>query len=92
MLSHPYNIAIDCGVGTPGHGKYSVYGLNANDNMFLTMLMTTVQLPGAATTDSYMVIHTVMSITDMSLSRLFQRHISYPTRAYELLDHVNDRK
>ena len=52
MLSHKYNITIGRGVVTPGHGKDIVYGLNATDKIFLTMLMTTVQIPGAATNKS----------------------------------------
>ena len=48
MLSHTYNIIIDCGVGETGHGKYVVYGLNATDKIFLSVLTETVQINGAA--------------------------------------------
>ena len=37
MLAHAYNIIIDCGVGSPGHGIEVVDGLN---------VMKTVQLTG----------------------------------------------
>ena len=49
MLSHAYNIAIDCGVGAPINFKDVVDGLNVTEKMVLTILMTTVQLSGAAT-------------------------------------------
>ena len=58
MLSHVYNIVIYRGVGAPGHGKYVVDGFNVNVKKFFTMLMTSVQLPGAATNGSKMLMHT----------------------------------
>ena len=39
MLSHTYNILIDCGVGATGHGKDVVDGLNATDKRFITILI-----------------------------------------------------
>ena len=51
MLSNSYNIVIDRIIWSLGHGKYVVDGLNATDNFFLTMLITTVQLHGKATKD-----------------------------------------
>ena len=69
MLCHEYNIVIDRGVGAPRHGKYVVDGLTDNEKMFLTMLITTVQLPGAATNTSHMVTNTAPSNTDISLER-----------------------
>ena len=67
MLFHAYKILIDSGVGAPGHGKYVVDGLNTNGKRFLTMLMKTVKLPGAATNNSHMAIHTAMINTYISL-------------------------
>ena len=32
MFSHEYNIVIYCGVGSPGHGKDVVDGLDATEN------------------------------------------------------------
>ena len=58
MLSHAYNILIDRGVEASGHGNYVVDGLKATERRFLSMLMTTVQLPGATTNDSHMVMQT----------------------------------
>ena len=52
MLSHTYNIVIDRGAGAPGHRKYVVDDLNALKKRFLTMLITTVQLPGEPTYES----------------------------------------
>ena len=46
MLAHEYNIIIDCGVGAPLHGREVVDGLNATANFFLSILTTTVKLPG----------------------------------------------
>ena len=52
MLAHAYNSIIDRGVGSTGHGRYVVDGLNVTDNFFLYILMITVKLPGAASYDS----------------------------------------
>ena len=92
MLSHSYNIVIYRGVGTPGHGKYVVDGLNATDKRFLKMLMKTVQLPGESTNDSYMAMYNKTSNADISLARAFQKHISDPTCSYGFIDHGKDRK
>ena len=49
MLSHVYNIVIDSDVGAPGYGEDFINGLNSTNKRFLSMLMITVQLLGAAT-------------------------------------------
>ena len=51
-----------------------------------------MQLPGTATHDSHMVMHTTMSNTYISLVRVFQKYISEPTRAHLLIDNIKDRK
>ena len=43
-----YKVLIDRGVGAPVYGREVVDGLNATDKSFLSMIMTTVQLPGSA--------------------------------------------
>ena len=35
ILSHAYNFAIDRDVGSPGHDKGVIDGLNATDRMFI---------------------------------------------------------
>ena len=49
MLSHANDIIIYRGVGAPGNGKYVVYGLNSTYKRYLSLLMTTVQLPNDIT-------------------------------------------
>ena len=61
MLSHTYNIVIDSGVGAYGNGKDVVDGLSVTGKKYFSMIMKTVQLPGASTNDSQMVMHTSMS-------------------------------
>ena len=56
------------------------------------MLITTVNLTGAATNDLWMVMNTSTSNTDISVSREFQKYISDPTRAHGLIDNGKDRK
>ena len=92
MLYHAYNIVTNPGVGAPGLGKDVVYDLNATEKGFFTMLMTTVKLTGAATNNSHMVMHTIMSNTYINLSRVFQKNPSDPTHAHELIDHGKVRK
>ena len=48
MLAHAYNIIINCGVGEPGHGIEVVDRLSFTYKIFLSILLTNVQLPGAA--------------------------------------------
>ena len=52
MLAHAYNIIIDCVVISPGNDKEVLDGLNDTEERLISMLMTTVQLPGAATYDN----------------------------------------
>ena len=56
------------------------------------MLMTTVHLPGTATNDSHMVMHTAIINADISLARVFQKNISDPTCAHEFIDHGKNIK
>ena len=73
ILSHAYKVVIDIDVGAPGHEKHVVDSLNASDNVFLIMLMKTVPLPGAATNNSRMVMHTKMINIDISIERVLQK-------------------
>ena len=68
MLSHAHNILIYPGVVSPVPIKDDLDGLNATDRSYISMLMKTVKLPGEATKDSHMVIHTSMSNIEMSLA------------------------
>ena len=45
MLSHRHNIIIDCGVGSPGHGREVIDGSKSTEKRFISMLMATAQLP-----------------------------------------------
>ena len=58
MLFHTCNIVIYRGVVAPGNGKDVVDGLNATDNFFPTILMTTMKIPGAVNNDSQVSMHT----------------------------------
>ena len=49
MLAHAYNFIIDRVVGAPVHAREVIDGMNVTKKI-LSMLMTTVQLPG---TESY---------------------------------------
>ena len=69
MLAHAYNIIIDSGVGAPGNFREVVDGLNDTEKRFLSMLMTTLQLHGAAVYESQISMHTSTSNTDIILSR-----------------------
>ena len=56
------------------------------------MLMTTVHLPGTVPNDSHMVMHTAIINADISLARVFQKHLSDPKRAHVFIDHGKYRK
>ena len=92
MLEHAYNIIIYRSVGDPGHGRDVIDGLNDTHKIFISMLMTTVQLTGAEDYESQMEVHTSTENKDISLAREFQKHLSDPTWAYGLLDHGKGRK
>ena len=81
MLYHAHEIIIDIGVEAPGHGKDVVDGTNATYKRYLSMLMTTVQLPDAPTKKSKMLVHTSIENTDIILERelkkTFQVHHMY---------------
>ena len=80
MLAHAYNLIINCGVGSPLHGREVVNSLNATEKRFISMLMKTVQLPDAADYDLRMAIHTSTEKRHSSLARVFQKHLPDPTR------------
>ena len=84
MLSHANDIIIDISVGSTGHGKYVVDGLNATNKWYLSMLMTTVQLHNATKNNSQMVIHTSTENTYISLAKEFQNHLSSTSHAHGL--------
>ena len=58
--------------------------------MFHLIFMKTVQLPGTADYGSQMEMHTSTAYTVISLAREFQKHLSDPTLAHGLLDHVKN--
>ena len=51
MLAHAYDIIVDREVGSPGHVIEVVDSLNDTD-FFILMIMTTIQLNGAADYES----------------------------------------
>ena len=87
MLSHLYNTVNNCGIVSPGHGKYILDSLNANNQRFITILMTIVKLHCADTNNSQMIMNTSMIITDISIARVFQKYITDSTRSHGLIDH-----
>ena len=92
MLAHAYKIIIYLGVGTLGHGREVIEGLNATNKSFISMLIITMQLPGEEAYELQMAMHTSTENTDISLAREFQKHLSDPTQVHGLLDHGKDRK
>ena len=52
MFAHTCNITIDSGLVAPGHGRDVFDGFNYTYKRSVSMLMTSVQLPVAATYDS----------------------------------------
>ena len=73
MLFQVYNIVFDCVVRATGHGKYFVDSLKTTDKRFITMLMKTVQISGAATKDSQMFMNTAISNTSISIARKLKK-------------------
>ena len=54
--------------------------------------MKTMQLTGAATNDSHMVIHNAINNTDIIIARVFQKHLLNKARAHGFIDHGKDWK
>ena len=71
MLAHIHSIIIDCGVELPRQEREVVDGLNDNGKWFISMVMTTVQLPGAASYNSHMKMHISTVNTNISLEKEF---------------------
>ena len=77
ILSQYFNTTIDCGISSPAHCRYVLYGLNATDKHFILHLMTTVQLPGCKCFDAQMTVHTATKNTNKSLALKFKNNLSY---------------
>ena len=60
-------------IGSPVHGKCVVDSLNATDKSCLTIFITTVQISGATTNGSQIVMHTKMINIYIILARVFQK-------------------
>ena len=80
MLSQAYDITTDCGVIFTGHGREAVDGLNETDKRFLFQLMETVQLHVSKVYDTHMDMKSVTHISNNSLAREFQKHLSNVSR------------
>ena len=69
MLVQAYNIIIYCGVQEPVHGREVVDGLNATYNFFISVLMTTVQLPGVEAYETQMEMYASTFNKDIIIAR-----------------------
>ena len=73
-FAHTYSTIIDHGVGGQGNFREVVDGLNATDTTFISILMMTLELPGASVYAKHMVIYTLTANKDISILREFQKH------------------
>ena len=62
---------IASGVGAPVHGREVVDILSVTNKIFISMLITTVQLTGEAAHESHKAMNTLTAKTDISVSREF---------------------
>ena len=69
MLAQECNVIIYRGVGTPGHSRDDVDGLNATNKIFSSMLMMTVKIPGTAGYDKQTILHTLNLNKDISIAK-----------------------
>jgi hypothetical protein len=60
MLSSKFQIAIDRAIGTPGHGKDVVDGLNAIDKQFLQGKTCMIGTPESADSEKRMAAHSMV--------------------------------
>ena len=92
IFSHAYNIIIDRGGVAPEHGIEVVDDFNSTDKNILSVLTTTVKIPGTEDYDSQTEMNTSTENKDISLAREFQKYLSDPTRSHVLLYHGKYRK
>ena len=69
MLAQKYDFIIYHCVGSQGHVREVVDGLNATYYHFISMLMTTVKLTVAPEHDTHMVTHNSTVDIDISVAR-----------------------
>ena len=62
------SVIIDSGMISPGHGIEVLDGINAIGKRFIFQLMSTMQLTGAKSYDTQMVMHTETCTSDVSLT------------------------
>ena len=72
-MAHAYNIIIDHGVGSPGHGRDVVDGLNYTETFFIYMIITIVQLPSTAAYETQLLMHKSTVNIDIIFARKFQQ-------------------
>ena len=67
-----FNIIVDRGFSSPGHGRDGVDVLNSTDKSFISHQMATVKLPGSEWFDTQMSVHKKTQNYDVSLAQEFQ--------------------
>ena len=92
MLEHSYIIFIGRVSRLPGHRRIIFYYLNSTEKRFLSMVMKNVQLPGAASYDTQIEIHTSTQNYDMIISRELKILLSDPSRKNGVIDKGKYRK
>ena len=69
LWSQDFSVIIDRGISAPGHAREVVDGLKVIDKRFIYQLMSTVQLSGAKSYETKMVMHTRTRTYDVSLDK-----------------------
>ena len=85
MLSQDFYVIIERGISAPGYGRQLADVLNATVKRFLLQLISTVQLPGAKSYDTQMVIHIGTRKFDVRLARKSQKHLSGVARKHGVI-------
>ena len=70
MLSQYFSVIIDCGISEPGHIIEVADGLNAIENVSLTINFN-CETAGLKCYDTYIVMHTGTHTYDVTLAREF---------------------
>ena len=91
MLSQYFYNIDDLGIIAPGNDKEVVVGINAIYRWFLLQLIPIVRLLGEKYYDTKMVMHTITSISDVSLTRESQKHLYNVAYKHGFIDQDKDK-
>ena len=73
MISTNFNIIVDRMIGSPGHGKYVIDGINARDKRYIMEKMCMIGTPEADDKESRINVHSMVGFASCNLAKECKR-------------------